>query len=122
MTAAGISGLRAGLLTGLVLVVAIAALVWRGLGAGSPAPAPALTPAEVLLDAHDRSAAACVTREEIMRVVTTHALRWSETAPLVCTDAPPDTVWLRIMAEDRVRHYAFGPDGCRIAVAEAACP
>jgi hypothetical protein len=122
MTAAGISGLRAGLLTGFVLILVIAALVWRGLATESPAPAPALTPAEVLLDAHDRSAAACVTREEIMRVVTTHALRWSETAPLDCTDAPPETAWLRITAEDRVRHYAFGPDGCRIAVAEAACP
>ena len=57
-----------------------------------------------------------------MRVVTSHALRWSDTAPLDCTDAPPETTWLRITADDRVRHYAFGPDGCRITVAPAACP
>jgi len=119
MTGARRSGLRAGLLTGLVLVLVAAVLAWRSLGADSPAPA--LTPAEVLLDAYDRSAAACVTREEIMRVVTSHALRWSDTAPLDCTDAPPETTWLRITADDRVRHYAFGPDGCRITVAPAAC-
>jgi hypothetical protein len=111
---------RAGQVTGLALVLALALLAWQSLG--PPGPAPVLTAGEVLLDAYDRSAAACVSEAEIMRAVTAAAMRWSEVAPVNCTDAPPDTRWIRVTVEDRVRHYAFGPDGCRIAVSQVPCP
>jgi hypothetical protein len=111
---------RAGQITGFALLLAVALFAWRGLSTRPPAP-PA-TPGEVRLDAYDRSSAACVSREEILRTVTATGLRWDESPPLDCTDAPPDTAWIRVTVEDRVRHYAFGPDGCRIPVSQVPCP
>lgn len=115
-----IAARRAGRIAGLGLLVALALLAWRGLG--TVAPAPVLTPSEVLLDAYDRSTATCVSEQEIMHAVAAAAMRWSEVAPVNCTDAPPDTRWIRVSVEDRVRHYAFGPDGCRISVSQVPCP
>lgn len=119
---------RAGLATGLVLLVALALLLWRALGPAAPDPldpdaqSPEPSPALVMLDALDRSSAACIAPEQVMQIVTRHALPWSETPPLDCTDAPEGTTWLAVNAEGRVRHFAFGPDGCRIVVSAAACP
>jgi len=90
--------------------------------ATAPAPPPDITPGEIILNAYDRSDAACVSHDEIMRVVTSNPMRWSENAPLDCTDAPEGTRWITIQVEDRVRFYAFGADGCRIPVTPAICP
>jgi hypothetical protein len=111
---------RAGQATGIALVLATVLLVGRWITAEDPPPV--LTPGEIILDAYDRSAAACVSQDEIMRVMTSNPMRWSENPPLTCTDAPPDTRWITVTVEDRTRFYAFGPDGCRIPVAEASCP
>jgi hypothetical protein len=111
---------RAGQVTGISLVLAGLLLVGRCISAEDPPPV--LTPGEIILDAYDRSDAACVSLPEIMRVVTGNPMRWSENPPLTCTDAPPDTRWITVQVEDRTRFYAFGPDGCRIPVAQAPCP
>jgi hypothetical protein len=111
---------RAGQATGRALLLAL--VLFTGRAIRDPGPTPDLTPGEIILDALDRSTDPCVTRDRYMDIITGNPMRWSETAPLNCTDAPSDTTWITVMAEDRVRHYAFGPDGCRIAVTEAACP
>lgn len=111
---------RAGQWTGVGLVLVAFLGVARWLTA--PAPPPEITPGEIILNAYEWSDAACVSHDEIMRVVTSNPMRWSENAPLDCTDAPEGTRWITIQVEDRVRFYAFGPDGCRIPVTPAICP
>jgi len=113
------SSRQTGQWTGVLLVIGAFVGVARCLA--QPDPPPDITPGEIILNAFDRSQEACVTRDEIMRVVTSNPMRWSENAPLDCTDAPPDTRWITIVVEDRTRFYAFGPDDCRIPVNPAPC-
>lgn len=110
---------RAGQWTGVGLVLVAFLGVARWLTA--PAPPPEITPGEIILNAYEWSDAACVSHDEIMRVVTSNPMRWSENPPLDCTDAPEGTRWITIQVEDRVRFYAFGADGCRIPVTPATC-
>jgi hypothetical protein len=110
---------RAGQLVGLSVL--LAAMLFLGLGLRPDDP-PDLTPGEIILDALDRADRACVTRDDVLAIVDANLLRTTDNAPLSCTDAPPDTIWLTVTAEDRTRFYAFGPDGCRIPVTEATCP
>lgn len=110
---------RAGQLVGLSFILASMLFVGRCLRLDD---SPDLTPGEIILDSLDRSDRACVTREDVLDIVNSNFLRATDNAPLSCTDAPPDTTWLTVTAQDRTRFYAFGPDGCRIPVAEAPCP
>jgi hypothetical protein len=111
---------RAGQIAGLGLILASILLVGRCLRLDD-AP-PDLTAGEVILDSLDRSDNPCITRDDVIQIVDGNLLRRSDTAPLSCTDAPPDTTWLAVTAQDRTRYFAFGPDGCRIPVTEATCP
>jgi hypothetical protein len=111
---------RAGQVAGLGLIVASMLFVGRCLRMEDPPPE--LTPGEIILNALDRSDRACITRDDVIDIVDSNFLRRTDSAPINCTDAPPDTTWLAVTAQDRTRYYAFGPDGCRIPVTEAACP
>jgi hypothetical protein len=111
---------RAGQIAGLGLLLAALLLAARWVRTDAPPADP--TPGEIILDALDRSDRACVTRDDVLAIVRSQALRATHNAPLSCTDAPSDATWLTVTAEDRTRFYAFGPDGCRISVTAAPCP
>ena len=99
----------------LVLCAGPVTAIWMGLL--EPAP----TATDTLLDAIAPDGPGCISRDDVIARIMAQGLRWSEAAPLDCTDAPPQTAWIAINIEGRVSHLAFGTDGCRIDVAPARC-